>query len=50
MRVRSPQLILEELQALADLGVHHVHMYADLFTVNREQVVELCRLIIDVAA
>jgi radical SAM superfamily enzyme YgiQ (UPF0313 family) len=47
VRVRSPQLILEELQALAKLGIHFVHMYADLFTVNRAQVVELCRLIID---
>ncbi len=47
VRVRSPKLILEELQYLASLGVHFVHMYADLFTVNREQVVELCRLIID---
>ena len=46
VRVRSPQLILEELQQLAKLGIHHVHMYADLFTVNRDQVVELCRLII----
>jgi radical SAM superfamily enzyme YgiQ (UPF0313 family) len=47
VRLRSPQLILEELQRLAGLGTHHVHMYADLFTVNREQVVELCRLIIE---
>ncbi len=47
VRIRSPQLILEELQQLSDLGIHHVHMYADLFTVNRQQVVELCRLIIE---
>ncbi len=47
VRVRSPHLILEELQYLAGLGVHNVHMYADLFTVNRAQVVELCRLIIE---
>ena len=47
VRIRSPQLILEELQTLSDLGVHTVHMYADLFTVNRAQVVELCRLIIE---
>jgi len=47
VRVRSPQLILDELKLLAGLGVHHVHMYADLFTVNRAQVVELCRLIIE---
>jgi radical SAM superfamily enzyme YgiQ (UPF0313 family) len=47
VRIRSPQLILEELQRLSSLGIHFVHMYADLFTVNRQQVVELCRLIID---
>jgi len=47
VRLRSPQLILEELKLLVGLGVHHVHMYADLFTVNRDQVVELCRLIIE---
>ncbi len=47
VRIRSPHLILEELQYLARLGIHNVHMYADLFTVNREQVVGLCRLIIE---
>ncbi len=47
VRLRSPQNILAELQRLSELGIHNVHMYADLFTVNREQVVELCRLIID---
>jgi radical SAM superfamily enzyme YgiQ (UPF0313 family) len=47
VRIRSPQLIFEELQLLDKLGVHNVHMYADLFTVNRAQVVDLCRLIID---
>lgn len=47
VRLRSPERILEELQHLSDLGIHHVHMYADLFTVNREQVVALCRLIIE---
>ncbi|MEZ4768160.1 MAG: radical SAM protein [Caldilineales bacterium] len=47
VRLRSPELIFEELRLLSTLGVHNVHMYADLFTVNREQVVDLCRLIID---
>jgi anaerobic magnesium-protoporphyrin IX monomethyl ester cyclase len=46
IRVRSPQKIFEELQRLSDLGVHHVHMYADLFTVSRAQVVGLSELII----
>jgi anaerobic magnesium-protoporphyrin IX monomethyl ester cyclase len=47
VRVRSPQLILEELKVLSDLGIHNVHMYADLFTVNRQQVVDLCNLILE---
>jgi radical SAM superfamily enzyme YgiQ (UPF0313 family) len=47
VRVRSPEKLHEEIQQLYDLGVHHIHMYADLFTVNREQVVELCNLLIE---
>ncbi len=46
VRVRSAENILAEMQLLQGLGVHHIHMYADLFTVHREQVVALCRLII----
>jgi radical SAM superfamily enzyme YgiQ (UPF0313 family) len=45
-RLRSPQKIVEELWTLKRLGIHNIHMYADLFTVSREQVVELCRLMI----
>jgi radical SAM superfamily enzyme YgiQ (UPF0313 family) len=37
---------MDELRTLNRLGIRNIHMYADLFTVNREQVVELCRLII----
>jgi len=46
VRVRSPENILEELQLLGRLGVHDVNMYADLFTVSREQVIGLCLLIL----
>ncbi len=42
MRLRSPKKLVEEMQELDRLGMHHIHMYADLFTVNRDQVVELC--------
>ena len=42
VRVRSPENILAELRILRDLGLRNVHMYADLFTVNREQVMGLC--------
>jgi anaerobic magnesium-protoporphyrin IX monomethyl ester cyclase len=45
-RLRSPELIMEELWYLKKLGIHNIHMYADLFTVNRDQVVELCERMI----
>jgi anaerobic magnesium-protoporphyrin IX monomethyl ester cyclase len=46
VRLRSPEKLLEEMRLLAGLGIHHVHMYADLFTVNRDQVVQLCERIL----
>jgi radical SAM superfamily enzyme YgiQ (UPF0313 family) len=47
VRLRSPEKLHEEIQLLYNLGVHHIHMYADLFTVNRDQVIELCQLLIE---
>ena len=46
VRVRSAENIVAELEALCDLGITNIHMYADLFTVNRDHVVDLCRLIL----
>jgi len=46
VRLRSPESIVEEMWELNRLGIHNVHMYSDLFTVNREQVMGLCKLII----
>ncbi len=45
LRLRSPENILAELRLLQGLGIRRVHMYADLFTANREQVLGLCRLL-----
>jgi radical SAM superfamily enzyme YgiQ (UPF0313 family) len=47
VRLMSPERIMKELWVLHDLGIHNIHMYADLFTVNRAQVMELCTRIID---
>lgn len=47
IRLRSPESIMEEIKMLYDLGLRYIHMYADLFTVSREQVMGLCRLIIE---
>jgi radical SAM superfamily enzyme YgiQ (UPF0313 family) len=42
IRLSSPEKIVAEIQRLSDLGIHNIHMYADLFTVNREQVMGIC--------
>jgi radical SAM superfamily enzyme YgiQ (UPF0313 family) len=47
MRLRSPELILEEMWKLKSLGINNIHMYADLFTASRDQVVEMCKMMID---
>lgn len=47
VRLRSPEKIVEELWMLSKLGIHNIHMYADLFTVSRDQVVGMCKLIIE---
>ncbi len=47
VRLRSPKLIMEELWKLKELGIDYINMYSDLFTVNRDQVMELCQLMID---
>ncbi len=47
IRFRSPENIMAELELLHDLGVRSVNLYADLFTVSREQVVGLCELILE---
>jgi len=46
VRVRSPENVIAELRLLRDLGLRHVHMYADLFTVDRDQVVGICELML----
>lgn len=46
-RLRSPERIMEELWTLKKQGVNNIHMYADLFTVNRDQVMELCERMIE---
>lgn len=47
LRLRSPENIVKELWVLKKLGIDYIHMYADLFTLSRQQVVDLCRLIIE---
>ncbi len=46
LRLRSPENIVRELKVLKGLGINYVNMYADLFTLSREQVVGLCELMI----
>ncbi|RLC95772.1 MAG: radical SAM protein [Chloroflexi bacterium] len=47
VRFRSPENIMAEIEFLAEQGVRSIHMYADIFTVSREQVVGLCELMLE---
>ena len=47
VRVRSAENIMQELWSLKKQGVNNVMMYADLFTVNREHVISLCKAMIE---
>ena len=42
VRYRSPENVVDEIEALVALGVRRIHMYADLFTVNRGHVLGIC--------
>jgi radical SAM superfamily enzyme YgiQ (UPF0313 family) len=46
VRHRSPDHVLKELYLLKEMGMHHVHFEADLFTVQKEFVYDLCNAII----
>lgn len=47
VRLRSPEKVLDELWVLKKLGINNVNMYADLFTANRDQVMGICKAMID---
>jgi anaerobic magnesium-protoporphyrin IX monomethyl ester cyclase len=47
LRLRSPENIMAEIRMLHELGVRNIHMYADLFTINRDQVMGICKEMID---
>ena len=42
VRVRSAESMCDEIEYLNKLGIYNIHMYADLFTVNREHVMSFC--------
>jgi len=46
VRLLSPGRVVEEVKLLQRHGIHNFHMYADLFTVNREQVMGICEEIL----
>ena len=45
-RMRSPKLIMDELRHLKSLGISNVHMFSNLFTADRDQVMQLCEIMI----
>ena len=47
VRYRAPENVVDEIEMLVNLGVRKIHMYADLFTVNREHVMGICEGILE---
>jgi len=47
VRFRAPENVVDEVEMLVNLGVRKIHMYADLFTVNREHVMGICAGILE---
>jgi anaerobic magnesium-protoporphyrin IX monomethyl ester cyclase len=43
VRYRRPEDVLDEMEQLVGLGVRKIHMYADLFTINRDHVMGICQ-------
>jgi len=46
VRAHSPQWVAHEMEALAQKGVTHFYISDDTFTMDKQRVMELCRLII----
>jgi radical SAM superfamily enzyme YgiQ (UPF0313 family) len=46
VRHRSVDHVIKELRMLQDLGIRHIHFDADLFTVKKEFIYELCGAIV----
>ena len=46
VRVRSAENMCDEIEYLHKLAIYNIHMYADLFTVNREHVISFCEELI----
>jgi len=44
-RARSPENVVEEIEKCVSLGIHEFLFYDDTFDVERERVLELCRLL-----
>jgi radical SAM superfamily enzyme YgiQ (UPF0313 family) len=46
-RFRSPDIIIEELKYLKTLNISNIIFHSDTFTINKENVLEICNKIID---
>lgn len=47
VRFRSPENVLAEIEQLVGLGIRKIHMYADLFTINRDHAMGISQGLLD---
>ena len=46
LRFRSPEDVLQEIEECIELGIREIHFYDDIFTIDRDRVLQLCDLIL----
>jgi radical SAM superfamily enzyme YgiQ (UPF0313 family) len=46
-RPRSPENVISEIREILKSGIHRIIIYDDLFTLDRNRVIEICRAIVD---
>lgn len=43
-RYRSPESVVDEMQACEEMGIREIFIYDDTFTIRRDRVIDICRL------
>ncbi len=43
-RYRSPESVVDEMQACEEMGIKEIFIYDDTFTIRRDRVIDICRM------
>ena len=46
-RARSPKNVVDEIEECVNMGIKEILIYDDTFTINRQRVIDICKMIIE---